>query len=300
MKEMLNRYWIAACLAVLVSSAALGDDAGIPLPLWQVDGQHNRVYLLGSIHLLREQDYPIPSALYDAYEDADTLVMELDMDDLDPVEGQMLTNELGLIRDDRTLSDLMGSELYREAEVLAAAAQIPIALLAKSEPWYAAMNVEIMLLMRMGFNPQYGIETHFMNMALADNKEILGFETMRQQLEFLDRLSPQAQRNMLMQALAEGIELDAMMDTMIAAWRTGDVTFMEDELLADMENYPEMNRVIVVDRNIDWTNQIEDLLDDDMDYLIIVGTLHLVGPQGVPRLLEARGHPVMQLNQPGT
>ena len=225
--------------------------------------------------------------------------MELDMDDMDPVEGQMLTNELGLIRDGRTLSDLMGSELYREAEVLAAAAQIPIALLAKSEPWYAAMNVEIMLLMRMGFNPRYGIEMHFMNLALDDNKEILGFETMRQQLEFLDGLSPEAQRNMLMQALAEGIELDEMMDTMIEAWRTGDVTFMEDGLLADMENYPEMNRVIVVDRNIDWTNQIEDLLDDEMDYLVIVGTLHLVGADGVPNLLESRGYDVEQARQPG-
>ncbi len=221
------------------------------------------------------------------------------MDDMDPVEGQILTNELGLIRDDRTLSDLMGSELYREAEVLAAAAQIPIALLAKSEPWYAAMNVEIMLLMRMGFKPQYGIETHFMKLALDDNKEILGFETMRQQLELLDGLSPQAQRNMLMQALAEGIELDEMMDTMIEAWRTGDVTFMEDNLLADMEDYPEMHRVIVVDRNIDWTNQIEDLLDDELDYLVIVGTLHLVGPEGVPRLLESRGYGVEQARQPG-
>lgn len=296
---MLNRHWIIAGLAFLISSAVLGDDAGVPLPLWQVDGQQNRVYLLGSIHLLREQDYPIPSALYEAYEDADMLIMELDMDDMDPVEGQMLTNELGLIRDGRTLSDLMGSELYREAEVLAAAAQIPIALLAKSEPWYAAMNVEIMLLMRMGFNPRYGIEMHFMNLALDDNKEILGFETMRQQLEFLDGLSPEAQRNMLMQALAEGIELDEMMDTMIEAWRTGDVTFMEDGLLADMENYPEMNRVIVVDRNIDWTNQIEDLLDDEMDYLVIVGTLHLVGADGVPNLLESRGYDVEQARQPG-
>ena len=131
MKDMLEQVRLLAVL-ILISSNASGDDAIHPLPLWQVDGELNRVYLLGSIHLLREQDYPIPSAIYDAYTDAEELFMELDMDDMDPVEGQVLTKELGLIQDDRTLSDLMGSDLYREAESLAAAAQIPIALLDSS------------------------------------------------------------------------------------------------------------------------------------------------------------------------
>ncbi|MDP6994006.1 MAG: TraB/GumN family protein, partial [Woeseiaceae bacterium] len=159
------------------------------------------------------------------------------------------------------------------------------------------MNVEIMLLMRMGFSPSFGIETHLMERAMADNKEILGFETMRQQLEFLDGLSKEAQNAMLIQALSEGVEIEGMMDTVIDAWRKGDVEFMEDNLLADMENHPELNRVIVVDRNIDWTNQIEELIDDDIDYLVVVGTLHLVGDKGVPELLEARGYEVVQMMQ---
>jgi hypothetical protein len=285
------------CLAIWIGASASADEVGHPLPLWQVNSEQNRIYLLGSIHLLREQDYPIPSAIYDAYENAEILIMELDMDDMDPAEGQALTKELGMIQDDRTLSDLMGSELYGEAETLAAAAQIPIALLAKSEPWYAAMTVEIMLLMRMGFNPQYGIETHFMNLAADDGKEILGFETMRQQLELLDGLSPEVQRDMLIQALAEGIELHALMDPMIDAWSKGDMTFIADNLLADIEDYPEINQAIVVDRNIDWTNQIVDLLNDNEDYLVIVGTLHLVGDQGVPNLLQSRDYEVKQLRQ---
>ena len=160
------------------------------------------------------------------------------------------------------------------------------------------MNVEIMLLMRIGFNPAYGIETHLMEMAKADRKEILGFETMRQQLEFLDGLSADAQREMLMQVLTEGTAMSEMMDSMIAAWRRGDVRYMEENLLSDMQEYPELNRVIVDNRNLDWTGQIEELLDDREDYLIVVGALHLIGERGVPGLLSARGHQVMQLNQP--
>ena len=274
------------------------DDGGHPLPMWQVTGERNHIYLLGSIHLLREQDHPLPQAIYAAYEDAEKLIMEIDMDDLDPVEGQMLSNELGLIHDDSSLRELMGPELYGEALELSETAQIPLGLLDRSEPWYAAMNVEIMLLMRYGFNPELGVESTLVQRATADGKEVLGFETLRQQLGFLDKLSLDAQREMLIQALAEGGTMGEMMDDTVKAWRNGDIDFLEQNLLADMEGYPELNRVIVVERNLAWTDRIEDLLDDPLDYLIVVGTLHLVGRAGVPDLLAARGHEVAQLRQP--
>jgi uncharacterized protein YbaP (TraB family) len=295
MISLTRKLAVGAILVVLAPLACA--DAGHPLSLWEVSGARNSVYLLGSIHLLREEDHPLPSAIYDAYDDADTLIMELDMDDIDPIEGQVLSNELGLIHDGRELRDLLGEAYYAEAEELADKAQIPLGLMANAEPWFAAMNVEIMLLMRMGFNTALGIESHLTELAAGDGKEILGFETLRQQLEFLDNLSPDAQRDMLLQALAEGADMNDLMDGMIDAWRRGDVTFMEDNLLADMQDYPELNQVIVIDRNVNWTNRIEDLLDDQQDYLIVVGTLHLVGEQGVPELLEARGHEVTQLHQ---
>ncbi len=295
MNTMRPGFLTITALVLLVGNVRAADE--YPLSIWQINGDTNRIYLLGSIHLLREQDHPLPAGIYTAYNDAEKLIMELDMDNMDPFEGQALANELGLIQNGRTLSDLLGPDLYAEAEVLATTAKIPITLLAKAEPWFAAMTVEIMLLMRMDFSPSFGIETHLMERAIADKKEILGFETMRQQLELLDGLSEEAQNAMLMQALTEGVELEGMMDAIIDAWRKGDVQFMEDNLLADMENYPELNRVIVVDRNIDWTNQIEELMDDDIDYLIVVGALHLVGDEGVPELLEARGHEVVQMRQ---
>jgi hypothetical protein len=285
-------------LLLALSGSALAANGEHLLPLWKIDGQHNHIYLLGSIHLLRAQDHPIPSAIYDAYNDAETLIMELDMDDVDPVATQRMTLELGLIQDDRTLADLLGPEVYAEAEKLAQSTDIPLNLLSRAEPWYAAMNVELMLLMRMGFNPSFGIETHLMEMAQKDNKDILGFETMREQLEFLDGLSPEAQQEMFMQALSEGSTMLELMDSTIEAWRNGDTGFLEDNLLADMQDYPELNQIIVANRNIDWTRKIEDLMDDDIDYLIIVGTLHLVGDSGVPGLLTERGHSVIQLRQP--
>lgn len=288
---------LGALLALLTVATATVSADEQALPLWEIEGERNRIFLLGSIHLLREKDHPLPEAIYIAYDEAETLIMELDMDDIDPLATQKMTSELGLIENGGTLTDLLGSEIYAEATALAELADIPLHLLDRAEPWLAAMNVEIMLLMRMGFNPSLGVEAHFLERATSDGKEIEGFETMRQQLEFLDGLSAQAQQEMFLQALADGPRMPAMMDEMIAAWKTGDVRFMEESVLSKMQQHPELNQAIVVNRNNTWTQQIEALLDDDDDYLIIVGTLHLVGAGGVPKLLAAHGHTVTQMHQ---
>ena len=285
-------------LLLFAACPALAADDGHPLSMWRIDGARNSIYLLGSIHMLREKDYPIPSAIYEAYEEAEALIMEIDMDDIDPVAEQAIATELGLIQDGRALRDLMGPEMYAEAESLAEALQIPLQLLEKSEPWYAAINVEMMMLMRIGFNPMHGVEFHLSEFAKRDNKEISGLETTRQQLEILDNLSLESQREMLIQTLSDSTELTKIMDEMINAWFYGDIEFLEKNLLADMQDLEELHEAIVVNRNRNWVEKIQDLLEEKDDYLIIVGALHLVGEEGVPQLLSQRGHKVTQLRQP--
>lgn len=291
---LLAAFWIASLAATNVRA-----DAGQhPVSLWQVDGRHNRVYLLGSIHLLRERDHPLPGVLYEAYDDAEVLFMELDFDDVDPVADQTLIRELGMLANGRRLADILGPALYAKASRLAEEAAVPLGLLEYAEPWFAAVNVEMMLLMRAGFSQDQGIEAHFAARAAIDQKEIFGFETTAEQLGFLDSLSIEAQKDMFIQSLVEGISIGEVMDSLVEAWHRGDTQFMEENLLADMQEMPELNQVIVVDRNIAWTNRIEDMLDDGDDYLVIVGALHLVGNSGVPALLQQRGYAVRQWVQP--
>jgi hypothetical protein len=102
---------------------------------------------------------------------------------------------------------------------------------------------------------------------------------------------------MFMQSLRDGAEVAGMMDLLVAAWHDGDIEFLEENLLSDMQRYPELNKIIVVDRNRSWAKRIEDLLTHENNYLIVVGTLHLVGEEGVPDLLENRGYKVTQLRQ---
>jgi uncharacterized protein YbaP (TraB family) len=134
-------------------------------------------------------------------------------------------------------------------------------------------------------------------MAGEDGKEIHGFESVEQQLGFLDGLSLDAQRELLMQTLAEGANIRDIMDQLIAAWRTGDIAYMEENLLSEIANYPELYEAIVADRNRNWVNTIDKLLAGEEDYLVIVGALHLIGKDGIPRLLESRGYEVNQLHE---
>jgi uncharacterized protein YbaP (TraB family) len=295
-----NANWRAACglawLALALPSMAQQGDH--PVSMWKLEGSTNSIYLLGSVHLLRAEDHPLPSIIQQAYEDAETLIMELDMDDIDPVEAQSVLTQLGLIHDDRSLNDLMGPDRYAEAEKLANSADIPLAMLAKSEPWLAAITVEQLMLARIGFNPQYGIENHLMEKAGLDDKEIRGLETVQEQLQFLDRMSLDAQRSLLLQSLKESVDIQTIMDELVHAWRHGDIAFMEDNMLDEMKQYPELYRTIVVNRNVSWLEQIEELLDDQDDYLVIVGALHLIGEDGIPSLLDERGREIVQLRQP--
>jgi hypothetical protein len=136
--------------------------------------------------------------------------------------------------------------------------------------------------------------------AIADNKPVEGFETLAEQIAFLDELSIAAQREMLLSALAEGARIGELMEDMIFAWRHGDTGYLESSLLESFAEHSELNDVLVTDRNRRWAQRISTLLTGDDDYLIIVGALHLVGDGGVPNLLAEKGFNVRQLSEPAS
>jgi uncharacterized protein YbaP (TraB family) len=295
MRNLLSGITLLYCIAFSPDSHA--DSDGHALPLWTLNGASNRVYLLGSVHMLRESDHPLPAAIYDAYADAEALIMELDVSAVDPIASQAMIKELGMIGDGRNLGDWLGPEDFAEAQRLADRANIPLSMLAGAEPWFAAITIDSLMLMRFGFTPADGIEMRFAESAAKDGKPIAGLETERQQLEMLDGLSVAAQRDLLMQTLIESEDAAQSMNSLVAAWRNGDTAFLEGTLLEEIRSYPEIYQTIVVRRNENWLNAIIGLLDDSDDYLVIVGAMHMIGDSGVPELLRAKGYVVDQLQQ---
>ena len=150
---------------------------------------------------------------------------------------------------------------------------------------------------RNGFDPSFGIENHLAAKARNDGKEILGLESMRQQLEILDNLPLPAQRALLLQSLEKSEMLGRIMDELIRAWRYGDTGYLEATLLPEIKLNPDLYDALVVRRNAAWLPQIEKLLAESSDYLVVVGALHLIGPDGIPEMLRSRGKTPVQLRQ---
>jgi hypothetical protein len=100
-----------------------------------------------------------------------------------------------------------------------------------------------------------------------------------------------------MQTLTEAADLRELMDDLILAWRSGDIDYLGQTLLDDVSGHPELYETIVASRNRLWADTIDELLERDEDYLVVVGALHLVGEDGVPQLLQRRGVKIEQMHE---
>ena len=88
--------WAGVCAALLLWSASAQTADQQHHILWSLQGKTNKVYLLGSVHLLKENE-KLPAAIDTAYADAEKLVMEIDMDDLDPAQMQQDVMDLAAL-----------------------------------------------------------------------------------------------------------------------------------------------------------------------------------------------------------
>ena len=101
---------------------------------------------------------------------------------------------------------------------------------------------------------------------------------------------------MLEQTLAELDEGVTVLSEMVAAWRDGELESLSVEFIEEFAEYPGLYDELVTKRNNAWVPTLERLLADGHRHLVVVGALHLVGPDNVIELLRERGHDVERLH----
>lgn len=282
-----------AGLAVLAFTAG-GAEARGDSSVWMLRGKQNTVYLAGSVHALPKQHSEFPPALERAYAAADAIVMEVDLDDLDPLEAVEFITAKGTLPAGQTLQQIVG-EKYPSVAALAASLDVPEVAISKLEPWAAAMVLTQFALTKSGFDVELGIDMQIVDRARKDGKKIDGLESVEDQLRVFDDRSFEEQTQFLLDSADDAPELDADLERLVAAWRTGDLGALEREFLKERERAPALYDALLGARNRKWVPQIEALLDDDRDYLVVVGTLHFVGKDGLLTLLRQAGRPAAPL-----
>ena len=264
---------------------------------WRLTGQRGgEVTLLGSIHVLRAADYPLPSRVDTLFERADVLVMELDLDDVDAVEQTSVILSAATLPSGRVLRDVVDGGVYRLAEQRSKELGVELALLQHFEPWFVAVTLLDQGMRKFGFEPERGLEQYLVGQSRRAGKEILGLETLALQIGIFDSLPPSSQQAMLEQTLQELDEAETAMVDLAVAWRDGRLETLSDELLDDFDDFPGLYDTLVTKRNTAWVGALERYLKDGRRYLVVVGALHLVGHDNVIDMLAARGHKVVRLN----
>jgi uncharacterized protein len=262
--------------------------------LWEVKGRHNTVYLLGSVHLLRPDDREIPAEALQAYEQSKALVLEMDLNAIDPTEVAADGMTLGTLPEGQTLADALGADLYSKFKTQAQNVGLDTEIADGFRPWFAAMMLEQMELAKAGFDAASGVDMRLAQRAQQDSKPVIGLETLDQQLHIFSDLSASQQRDYMRSTLDDMDEGIKEVDEVIAAWQHGDSAKLEQLLREASHDSPELFRKLTIDRNRRWVPRIEQMLNDDKNYLVVVGAMHLIGHDGVVDLLQHDGYSPIQ------
>jgi uncharacterized protein YbaP (TraB family) len=272
---------------LLVCLAARAD--GALHSLWELHGKHNTVYLLGSIHVLRPRDYPLAPALLEAYGNAKSIFMEVNLEEIGIAEVQTEMLGSAMLPEGKTLTGILGGERYARADALAREVGVELSMFDQFAPWFVAEAISQQQLTQLGFQPESGVEMYFMGRARTDGKSIAGLETIHDQISVFENMSMDTQAEYLLSSLEQAHGLAAEVDSMVQAWQRGDTQWFVNELQSEFGRDPRLYQSVLVARNRKWVPKIEALLSDDKNYLVIVGTGHLVGPGSVIDLLKKDG-----------
>ncbi len=296
----MKRYTAAslALAALLVASGAGAQEPPVSDSdvhcFWQVQGQHNTVWLLGSIHVLSRTNYPLADVIETAFKESPVTAFETDLYKMkEPAMEDRLAQEARLAPG-QTLRQVLRPAVYQRFNQQVRQIGLPGDIFDHTKPFVAAITIEVFALKKLGFDPEYGIDRYFFDRARNQGKTVVPLETPDFQFHLITDLTPK-EGEILMETTLEDIDnTRELFGDLLHAWETGDALKLEKLLHYSMRDAPELYKRMVTDRNERWVAKIEQLLSGNQNALVVVGAGHLVGQKGLVQLLKDRGWNVVQ------
>jgi uncharacterized protein YbaP (TraB family) len=262
--------------------------------LWSIQKGSHRLYLLGSIHFLKSDAYPLAAAIENAYSSSRKVVFETDMNAmLDPAVAQKMM-QLALYPQGQTLDRQLRPETLNRLKAKMNELGLPMQQFSRFKPWFIALTLAQLELQRMGFNPAYGVDMHFFGRAKNDQKQTGFLEPIDFQLNLLAKMSTTDQDALLIQTLEEMDMINELAADLLAYWKSGDAQNLYELLNKSFRGRPGLRDKLLIQRNKRWVSGIEALLKENKNVLVVAGAGHLVGPDSLVDLLHKKGHSVKQ------
>jgi uncharacterized protein YbaP (TraB family) len=262
--------------------------------LWSFQTRSNRFYLLGSLHVLKQDAYPLAAEIGGAYADTRKIVFETDIAALQEPAMQAKMLQLGLYPEGQNLFQNLDGPTQQLLESKMKALGLPLGQFARFKPWFIALTLASLELQRLGFNPIYGLDVHFFNKARTDAKEIGFLEPAEFQLNLLGNMVKKDQVAFLNQTLKDLEVVNELATDLVKFWKAGDADGLHGLLFKSFKDYPAIHDRLLIQRNKKWVKEIEVLMRENKNVLFVVGAGHLVGPESVVDLLKSRGYRVKQ------
>lgn len=280
--------------STLVALASIPSHAAF---LWEVSSMTNKIYLYGTVHAGKQEWYPLPSVVEEAFADSPVLVVEADITDTEALrKAQPAT-----LAPPDTLSKHVDPEVYRRFLKLLPRFHLPEAQLVQMKPFMAVSLLVFADWARLGYQPGFGVDSYLIAKAHNNNKPVRELEGLDAQVELMDSLTDE-QNKAIFEGTVDALEsgaADQQIQGMVKAWKDGDPKGMLEiarRYNEKVKGAAELEDKFVWSRHDAMAKKIESYLNDTKDHAFVaVGALHLAGPRGLVEILRRRGYIVRQL-----
>jgi len=260
-----------------------------PLSLWLLETEEAKVYLLGSIHAMKPDMYPLAAPIETAFKEAEKVAFEVDLTRLNETEMNQIMQQQGIYTPPSSIESDLSRETLSLLKTYLKANNLSLANVRHMKPWFLMLTIGQKELSKYGFEPQYGIDQKLQQRAISEGKEILQLESFREQIGILSADSIEVQGLSLKASLEEMKTLENDLKELIVAWEHGDVDKMLELTIEASNQYPGLSQQmhnLIDKRNIKMTEIIREYAATSGTYLVVVGALHMGGEGGIIQLLK--------------
>lgn len=260
--------------------------------------QNQTLFLFGSIHLGKEDFYPLSPQILHSFSRSDLLALEVDLN-APSAELQQKVLSKAMLPPSTSLSDVLSKDTYSQLKSFAEKINFSLPVLDRFKPWFAGLTLSISSYKDMGLQEKLGLDHYFLGQAKEKKLPVLGLETLEEQINLFDSLEYPDQEAFLLETIQELKENPDDLSKLIHAWKIGDLSTLENFLLKKDQQtgfFKKFYAAIIYERNTKMAKKLLDLLEKKESETIfaVVGALHLVGEKGIIEILRSKNFVVTQ------